>query len=121
MNMRLDLDFFGTDDRLRESRRYDYPVPVYIQIDELKLGARLHCRDVSRTGVFVESSVLLREGTEVTCTMPIVEGEAFVAKGTIVRTEFDRCRPDRAGMGIEFSVMDMFHLRSLAGLEAVLR
>jgi c-di-GMP-binding flagellar brake protein YcgR len=57
-------------------------------------------RDVSETGLFLETALPLAKGTKVTL-MPVDSDEMFEASGKVVRIE-DYEGGNRGGMGIEF-------------------
>jgi hypothetical protein len=71
---------------------------VYDDGDTFNAGT---VRDVSETGLFLETALPLAKGTDVTLT-PLESDELFEARGKVVRVEeYDGGNP--GGMGIEFT------------------
>lgn len=84
---------------------------VYDDGDTFNAGS---VRDVSETGLFLETALPLAVNTDVVLT-PVDSDEVFEAKGRVVRVvEYDGTRT--GGMGIEFTGLDENERRNIVAM-----
>jgi len=114
MNMAFGAFSVSEDDRIRLSRRLRYGGTVGVHLDANALRVALLARDVSATGVFLESSILLTEGTPLTVAFDTVEG-VVETHGYVVRVQ-EPSDGRVAGMGVAFETRQDALMRALFGV-----